>query len=86
MVLKILLLAGGLFIATFSFGQLSNDSIPVSIGYGSTDNEFMEFLQFMNIDKYTVKINDSKAKDKVIHIRLREFIDGKLTRTEDFLD
>lgn len=86
MTLKILLLTGGLFTATFSLGQLSNDSIPVSINYGSTDYEFMEFLQFMNIDKYTVTIDDLKTKDKVIHIRLREFTDGKLTRTEDFLD
>ena len=75
-----------LFIVTISFGQLSTDSIPISIDYGSKDKEFREFLQFMNIDKHTINITNVAAKGKVIHIRLREFINGKATRTEDFLD
>jgi len=46
----------------------------------------MEFLQFMNIDKYTIALSDSSLKGKVAHIRLREFTNGKVTRVEDFLE
>jgi hypothetical protein len=74
-----------LFIVSICFGQSTNDSIPISLEVGSKNKEFMEFLQFMNIDKHTITIADKTIKNKVIHLRLREFIDGKLTRTEDFL-
>lgn len=74
------------FLTISSYGQTSTDSTVLKINYGSTDKEFFEYLQFMGVDKYSISINDTTLKDKIVHVRLREFTNGKVTRTEDFVE
>ena len=40
----------------------------------------------MGVDKYSISVNDSSLKEKIVHIRLREFINGNVTRIEDFVE
>jgi len=81
-----LLFAVILFLTISSNGQTTVDSTAIKINYGSSDKEFLEYLQFMGVDKYSISVNDTSLKDKIVHIRLREFINGKVTRTEDFVE
>lgn len=78
-----LLLFVSFSIAASVFGQ---SDIKMRAAYGSENSDLMSVLYFENIGLAKMTFTGSDLKNKNFQISIKEFVGGKLTRTETIFD